>query len=441
LSEGKISRRKYLKYAGAAVAAGAVAAAGYGISQYKPPAPTTPTPTTTTPTPTGQKKIKIGTTKPITGAEAVLGRNELNGTLLWVKMINEAGGIKAGDGNTYEVELIYYNDEDKPENVGRLFEKLIIEDKVDYLFGPIYGPLGMATVPVVMKYKKLEFYGTATYDPAIWRDEYGDYIVHVCTNGDRYLRSMIDMIMDYIVPELDPDSKNIAIIHGDDIFRNVAGTGGYEYAQERGCNVVLYERYHTGATDLSPILSKLKEAKAAILLTGAAYPDAVLITKQLRELDINLKLFFPGTGTVTWEWYRSFEKYGDYVLAITQWEPGVKYDINYGPSHDEYVQRYTQEFGQEPEYASAIGFNQGLALQMAMEKSKDPLNPEALRKTVRDEVEFVSFYGHFKTAPNGLQIGHEVAVMQWQNGQKKCVWPPKVANSKLLYPAPKWSER
>ena len=441
MSEGKISRRKYLKYAGAAVAAGAIAAAGYGISQYKPPAPTSPSPTVTSPTSGVKKKIKIGTTKPLTGQEAVLGRNEANGTQLWVKWINEKGGIKAGDGNTYEVELTLYNDEDKPENVGRLFEKLITEDKVDYLFGPIYGPLGMATVPVVTKYKKLEFYGTATYDPTIWRDEYGDYVVHVCTNGDRYLRSMIDMIMDYIVPELDPEAKNIAIIHGDDIFRNVAGTGGYEYAQQRGCNVVLYEKYHTGATDLSPILSKLKEAKASILLTGAAYPDAVLITKQLRELDINLKLFFPGTGTVTWEWYKSFEKYGDYVLAITQWEPGVIYEINYGPSHDEYVQRYTKEFGQEPEYASAIGFNQGLALQMAMEKSKDPLNPEALRNTVRNEVEFVSFYGHFKTAPNGLQIGHEVAVMQWQDGKKKCVWPPKVANAKLLYPAPKWSER
>ncbi|MEM3004830.1 MAG: BTAD domain-containing putative transcriptional regulator, partial [Candidatus Bathyarchaeia archaeon] len=205
MSEGKVSRRKYLKYAGAAVAAGAVAAAGYGLSQYyKPPAPTTPTPTT--PTGGAKKKLKIGTTKPLTGQEAVLGRNELNGTLLWVKMVNEAGGIKAGDGNTYEVELIYYNDENKPENVGRLFEKLITEDKVDYLFGPIYGPLGMATVPVVTKYRKLEFYGTATYDPSIWREEYGDYVVHVCTNGSHYLRSMIDMIMDYIVPELDPDA-------------------------------------------------------------------------------------------------------------------------------------------------------------------------------------------------------------------------------------------
>jgi branched-chain amino acid transport system substrate-binding protein len=113
LSEKKIDRRKYLKYAGAAVAIGAVAAAGYGLSQYSQPTETT-TPGPTTPGPTtptaGKKKLKIGTTKPLTGAEAILGRNELNGTLLWEKMVNEAGGIKAGDGNTYEVEMVYYND-------------------------------------------------------------------------------------------------------------------------------------------------------------------------------------------------------------------------------------------------------------------------------------------------------------------------------------------
>jgi len=66
LSQEKVSRRSYLKYAGAAVAVGAVAAAGYGISQYKPPAPTTPTPTPTTPTPTptpspspGRRKLRV----------------------------------------------------------------------------------------------------------------------------------------------------------------------------------------------------------------------------------------------------------------------------------------------------------------------------------------------------------------------------------------------
>jgi branched-chain amino acid transport system substrate-binding protein len=440
LSDDKIDRRKYLKYAGAAVAVGAIAAAGYGLSNYYKPSDKIKSTRTQV---GGKKKVRIGTTRPLTGRDAVYGRNELNGTMLWVKMVNEAGGIKAGDGNTYEVELIHYNDESKPENVGRLFEKLIVEDKVDYLFGPVSGQLGMATVPVVMRYDKLEFYGTASYDPTQWKKEYGEHVIHVCTNGNAYLRSMIDMTMDYIVPELDHDAKNMAIIHGDDLFRITAGVGGYEYAKERGVNLLVYETYPTDTTDLSPILSKVKasDPEVSILLAGAGYGDSILITRQCEELGVNLKLLYPGTGTVTHEWYDAVSPYGDYILTNTQWEIGVIYDVDYGPTHDEYIATFIAEYDYEPEYSSAIGFTQGLAIQMAMEKCAEPMNHKALRETVRKEVEFKGFYGHFKTDENGIQIGHQVAVMQWQNGIKKCVWPPEVKNAELLYPMPKWSER
>ena len=96
-----------MKYAGAAIAAGAVAATGYGIYQYSgQPSPTSPVTTPTIETPATGKKIKIGGTKPFTGPDAIFGIAEGRGNELWAKLVNEAGGIKAGDGNTYEVELV-----------------------------------------------------------------------------------------------------------------------------------------------------------------------------------------------------------------------------------------------------------------------------------------------------------------------------------------------
>ncbi len=435
MSEQKTSRRNFVKYAGGAVAVAAIAAAGYGAYQYYYGGPARG--------PAGKRKVRIGTTKPLSGIESVLGRNEWEGTQLWAKMVNEAGGIKAGDGNTYEVELVFYDDENKTENVARLFEKLIVDDKVDFLFGPIYGPLGMAAVPVVLKYKKLDFYGTASYDPKIWEKEYGDYIIHTCTNGSAYMASQIDLLMDYIVPKIDSEANKVAIIHGDDIFRYVCGTGGYEYAAKRGVNIVYYEQYSTdlASVDLSPILTKVKQAQPKVLLVGGGYPDAVLTVKQAVELDLQLNMFWPGTGAVTPEWYEAVKPYGEQIQTITQWEPGVIYPVNYGPSHDEYVSGYVEDYGREPEYCSAIGFSQGLALQMAMEKCDDPLNTEAIRETVRKEVEFLGFYGHYKTDYDGIQIGHQVAVMQWQNGRKMCIWPENVKNTEVIYPMISWDQK
>jgi len=127
----KTNRRNFLKYAGGAVAAAAIAATGYyAYDSMKPSEGPTPSPTTP-----AKNVVKIGTTKPLTGTEAVLGRNEWEGTQLWLDMVKEQGGIRGGDGNTYDVELFFYDDECKPDNVARLFEKLITDDKVDFLLG------------------------------------------------------------------------------------------------------------------------------------------------------------------------------------------------------------------------------------------------------------------------------------------------------------------
>ena len=443
--EKKVSRRGWIKYAGAGVVVVAAAAgAGYYATQPKP-TPTTPTPTTPTPTPTpspgGKKlKVRVGGTKPLTGLMTVWGRDEYNGLKLWAeKWVNAQGGIKGGDGNTYEVELIIYSDESKPENVSRLYEKLITEDKVDFLMGPVWAPLSMATVAAVEKYKKLEIWGTAAFDPDLYKD--WKYSVHVITNGPDYMANELDLILAECVPK-DPEAKNVAIIHGDALFEKVFGSYGYKYAKEHGFNVVYYEQYTTPPTDLTPILTRVKAAKPAILLAGeGGLAGSQLLTRQCVEIGLDLKLLCPGTPAIFKEYYDALGKYAEETIVISQWEPGVRYKATYGPDHDWFVSNYEKEFKLPPTYASGIGFAQGLVLQAAMEKSKDPLNSDAVREAV-NTVEFTGFHGKFKIDPKtGWQIGHKMAVLQWQNGVKVPLWPPEVAIGKLRYPMKKWTER
>jgi branched-chain amino acid transport system substrate-binding protein len=431
-----------MKYAGAAIAAGAVAAAGYGIYQYNQPSPTSPTsPLPTSPaveTSATGKKIRIGGTKPLTGPDAIFGIAEKSGNELWAKLVNEAGGIKAGDGNTYEIELVLYNDEQKPENVPRLYEKLINEDKVDLLFGPVWGPLGMATVPIVEKYRKFEVYGTCSFDPAVYQD--WKYIVHVITNGPGYMNAITDMILAKVLPE-DPDAK-VAITHGDDMFSRTVGVYGHEYALEKGVNVVFYDSYGTNSKDLTPIITRAKANGATIFLNAAAYADAILIVKQMVELDMNVKLLWPGTGAVFPQFYETLQKDAEGIVTCSQWEPGVVYRNDYGPSDDEFIDEYQKEYGELPDYTTATGFQQGLVMQKCMEQCSNPRDSDAMRQ-VAGQIEMTTFYGKYKVDPiTGWQIGHEMSNIQWQNGEKKVVWVPGEASpSELIYPIAKWSER
>ena len=434
MSQEKISRRSYLKYAGAAAAVVAIAAAGYGISQYYKPT----TPTATTPTTGGKKKVKIGGTKPLTGSAALTGIDENRGLEIWAKRwVNDQGGIKAGDGNTYEIELTIYNDESKPENVSKFYEKLINEDKVDFLMGPVWAPLGQATVAAVEKYKKLEIYGNSTFDPAQWKD--WKYVMMVQTNGSEYLNILNEMIIKKIIPK-DPDAKNIAIVHTDDAFGNIAGGWGYQWAKKQPeLNIVFYDRVSFDAQDFTPILTKVKDANPSILLFEAGLKSP-LAAKNVRELGIDLKLFYPGTYGVYKQFYDGLgPNYAENVVSITQWVVGENYPSDYGPNEDWFVSTYKKAYNAMPVYSAGTGFTQGLILQAAMEKCTKPLDSDAVRQVVGN-VKFTGFYGDIGFDPvTGWQTGHKMSVLQWQDGKPVCVYPEKVAKAPLRYPMAKWS--
>ncbi|MCX6660714.1 MAG: amino acid ABC transporter substrate-binding protein [Candidatus Bathyarchaeota archaeon] len=440
MTEKPQSRRKFLKYAGEGIIAGAAASAGYyGMTQYPTPTQTPPTVTTSTSTSGGKKlKVRIGGTKPLTGTVALNGIDEHRGLEIWAKRwVNDQGGIKAGDGNTYEIDLIIYNDESKPENVSRLYEKLINEDKVDFLMGPVWAALGQATVATVEKYRKLEIYGNATFDPAQWKD--WKYVMMVQTNGSEYLNILNEMIINKVIPQ-DPDAKNMAIVHTDDAFGNIAGGWGYQWAKKQPqLNIVYYDKVSFGAQDFTPVLTKVKEANPSILLFEAG-AQAPLAAKGVRELGLDLKLFYPGTYGVYKQFYDGLgPKYGEDVVSITQWVVGENYQANYGPNEDWFVSTYKRDYNAVPGYPAGTGFTQGLILQAAMEKCKKPLDSDAMRETV-GSVSFTGFYGDVAFDPvTGWQTGHKMSALQWQDGKAVCVYPEKVAKAPLRYPMKKWS--
>lgn len=46
-------------------------------------------------------------------------------------------------------------------------------------------------------------------------------------------------------------------------------------------------------------------------------------------------------------------------------------------------------------------------------------------------------FGRFRLDPvSGLQVGHQVLTVQWQDGQRSVVWPPEAAQRPLRYPLP-----
>src|SRR5512135_1936033 len=68
-------------------------------------------PATPQPSAGGEMRAVIGFTASKTGSLNVESTRQTNGLNLWIKQVNEAGGIKLKDGTTVTFEAKFYDDE------------------------------------------------------------------------------------------------------------------------------------------------------------------------------------------------------------------------------------------------------------------------------------------------------------------------------------------
>lgn len=99
--------------------------------------------------------IRVGVLFSMTGVTSTIGRSQLQGTLLAIDEINAAGGILGR-----EVVPIVYDTQSTPAVYAELAERLIVQDRVNVMFGCYMSSSRKAVLPIVEKWNKLLFYPT-----------------------------------------------------------------------------------------------------------------------------------------------------------------------------------------------------------------------------------------------------------------------------------------
>ena len=82
-----------------------------------------------------EKTIKFGAPLPLTGALAPEGIKIQRGLNLWMDTANAKGGIKVGN-ERYKIKIIYQDYQSNTPRAVQTAEKLITDDKVNFLFSP-----------------------------------------------------------------------------------------------------------------------------------------------------------------------------------------------------------------------------------------------------------------------------------------------------------------
>lgn len=391
-----------------------------------------------------EKTVTLGFTASQTGKLNVEAIRQINGINLWIEHVNKAGGIKLPDGTVVKVAAKFYDDESNKDRVQELYTRLINTDKADFLISPYSSGLADAAAVIAQQYKKIMVTAGASSDSTQYKGYSLVYMTY--TPASKYLAGAVDLL-----GKLAPQAKKIAIIHEKDKFSTDSVNGLKKYAEGKGYQIAMFEGYDSGTTDFAPFINKIPAGVDAVM-GGGHFADTTTLTRQLFEKKVKTKM----VALLVAPPEPKFAELGEACIGVigsSMWEPFAKYSPEaakaagvewFGPTIPEFVKAYKAKYNnEEPSYHSAGGYAAGLILQKAIMKAGSTDTDKV--KAAIDGEDMFTFYGHIKfdTTPkaHGLQIGHQMIIIQWQKDQqgkphKVAVYPEAAATGKaILYPA------
>src|SRR5215813_724901 len=284
-----------------------------------------------------QGPIRIGASMSLTGTYAQPGRYQHEGYKLCEKDLNAKGGLLGR-----KVELVVYDDQSMPATGVRLYEKLITDDKVDAVMGPYSSPVSEAVANVTEKYKKVMVAPLAATTSIFKKGR--KYAFMVISPAEVYLEGLVDIAAKRGL-------KTIAIVNEDTLFPKTAAVGTAELAKKKGLQIVLQEAYPKGNTDFSALLTKIKAANPDVIAASTYFDDAVALTRQMKELNVNPKMYGVTVGGDLPEFYDLLKQNAEYIYGATQWDESLPY-----PGQKEFLAAYKKRFKHDPSYHATAGY-------------------------------------------------------------------------------------
>jgi branched-chain amino acid transport system substrate-binding protein len=222
-----------------------------------------------------QETLKIGALVTLSGAGAAWGTGMQHAAELAADDVNAKGGLEVG-GKKYKVQVIAYDDKYQANEAVTVANRLVFEDKVKYIIGPVGSAPVLAIQPITEKHQvivmTLGFTAKAlgtdkayTFRPNVTTAEVAGPQIEWAVKSRSIKR----------VGALFPNDET-----GQQIAKDLADAYG-----KAGAQLAAREFFERDRVDFVPLITRILSAKVdAIELDGNSPSTAGLITRQAREL-------------------------------------------------------------------------------------------------------------------------------------------------------------
>lgn len=369
--------------------------------------------------------IKIGVPLPLTGRHSPFGQHMKNAFQIALEEINQAGGAKGK-----KLEFVYADDQSKPETGLTAAQKLISNKEIVMLTGEYSSSITYPMAGLAQKNKVPFVLSTSAADKI--SQSGWTYIFRVAQPASEFDSGLQEFMKTVVKP------KTMVILYENTLFGTSVAKGMKAWAETNGVKVLIFEDYEAGVVDFKPMLFKVKKVNPEVVYAISYLMDATLITRQMKEIDLNPKLFAgSAAGYSIPEYLTGAGQAADYVYTSTMWERTVAY-----PGAMDFDKKYRAKHDVSPPYHAAQAYATAYVCLDAIKRAKT-----ITRDGIRDALEttdLMTIYGPIKFKSYGKferQCQLSTLVLQVQKDKFEIVWPKDVSTSEYIFPVPKWSDR
>ncbi len=225
---------------------------------------------------TGGEPIKIGAIFSVTGGASFLGAPEQKTSEMFVKKLNDAGGI-----NGRKIELIIKDSKGNPENALSLAKQLIDEEKVLAIVGPSTSGETMAIKTTCQEGKTILVSCAAAEDIV---NPIASYVFKTPQKDSDAARWIFKTMKE-------KDLTKAGVIVSSDGFGKAGKAQLEKLAPEYGISIPISEVYDKQETDLTGVLTKLKGQNVQAVINWSIVPAQSLVAKNMKQIGLNVPLF------------------------------------------------------------------------------------------------------------------------------------------------------
>jgi branched-chain amino acid transport system substrate-binding protein len=310
--------------------------------------------------------IKIGAILSTTGLLAPFGTDAQPAAELFAEELNARGGI-----NGRPLQIVYVDDESKPDQAVSAAKRLIQQEKVVTILGPVSAVVSASVAPVLNESKVPAVLCQCVTGPMTPYEFSVFPIAGMMESQAEFARSH--------------GVSRIGVISQAGSLAEVIKNTQVPILEREGMTIVGFEQFQATDTDLTPLLARLRSNGAQQLFVAASGTPAATAAKNFKQLN------YPGYyWTFAGNANEAFLKLVSEAAEVVNLAGTKVLVYKELPDSDalkprlaEFAAKYSAKTGREPGTYAALAYDSLLSIAEAIGRAGD--NPEKIRDALETQ--------------------------------------------------------